>query len=437
MESVATPRASVPKVVVAATLGSVMEYFDFFASITAAALVWPSVFFPAGNPVTALALSLSTYGLAFLVRPVGAIIFGHLGDTRGRKSTLVWTLSTMAMGTLGIGLLPGFATVGAAAPVLLVLFRLLQGIGLGGEWGSASTWLAEFAAASRWRTFWTSWIQGSAGYGILLASFTFTVVASFTSHQYLLDFGWRVVYFIGVLILGVGAVIRYRLQESPMFTRLQEEKRTERSPVTTVFRENWRKIILLAFAATFVITLGEIEDVPFSLIYTVKLGFPFAFATGVSTLASLFSLPIPILAAIVASRYVRKKKWMLALGLAITMAVAFPFFMLISTKQPALIVLAHLLWQAGMGVGGCVVPALITEQFATRYRNSGAGLSYQIGAGIIPGMFATFVVPSIIAFAHGPLGAWPYIAATTIAMGAVCLAAVLSIKEPDSVELAA
>jgi MFS family permease len=185
-------REEVIKVATAAVVGTTIEWYDFFIAGTAAALIWPSVFFPKSDPASGILLSMITFGLGFVTRPVGAFLFGHFGDKLGRKATLIATLLTMGIGTLGIALTPPYSAIGIWGGILIAAFRLLQGLGVGGEWGGATTLIAEFSAKSKYRAFWGSWVQQGVPFGLIAANGLFLFLSSTLSQNDLYNWGWRI-----------------------------------------------------------------------------------------------------------------------------------------------------------------------------------------------------------------------------------------------------
>jgi MFS family permease len=199
-----------------ATIGVSLEWFDFFAYGTAAALVFPHYFFPPKYPYFwALVLSLVTYLVGFVARPVGAIVFGHIGDRYGRKAGLTWDLVLMGLGTLAIGLTPGYQQIGYLGITLVSIFRILQGLGLGGEWGGATTFIEEFAADSRWRAFWGSWVQQGVPIGLLMGSGLFTLFSSIYKGEAFITFGWKLVFWIGAIVAIIAVILRAIFLETP------------------------------------------------------------------------------------------------------------------------------------------------------------------------------------------------------------------------------
>ena len=236
-------------------LGTTIEWYDFLLSGITAALVWPTVFFPSYGLLSGLLVSISVYGLGFVARPVGAAIFGHLGDRRGRKSTLIWTLLVMGLGTLALGLTPGYATIGVLGGVLVTVFRLLQGVGFGGEWGGSSTWVMEFASKSRWRSFWTSWVQQGAIFGLLLSNGAFflaEISLGGVAGSAFLAWGWRIPFFANLVLIALAIVIRQKLSETPVFNLLLERKAPERVPSLKVWKERPGLILKMIGAKVYV-----------------------------------------------------------------------------------------------------------------------------------------------------------------------------------------
>ena len=240
-------------ILLASLVGTTIEFFDFYIFATAAVLVFPSLFFPPGNPATATLQSLATFALAFLTRPIGAILFGHFGDRVGRKATLVVSLLTMGISTVLIGLLPTYDKVGILAPVLLALCRLGQGMGLGGEWGGAVL-LATENAPDRQRAWFGMFPQLGAPAGFILSTGVFLLLSHFTTHEEFLLWGWRIPFILSTLLVLVGLWIRLRLFETPEFKKSLEKGEQVRIPFLSVLRHHPGALIagIFSLLSTFV-----------------------------------------------------------------------------------------------------------------------------------------------------------------------------------------
>ena len=216
-------RRELTKVTIAAGIGGVVEYYDFFIASFAAASIWPLIFFSDLGPGAAVAFSILTFGLVYITRPIGAYVFGHVGDRVGRKRTLIYTLFAMGLGLLGIALTPDYSSIGWSAIALLVFFRLLFGIGLGGEYGGAVSWITEFASRSRWRAFWNMWAT-PVPIGLLFASLEPSRIWASSMGGDFISYGWRILFAIGGVLVIVGLLIRYTVSESPAFREIVERK---------------------------------------------------------------------------------------------------------------------------------------------------------------------------------------------------------------------
>ncbi|GHO91646.1 hypothetical protein KSF_016940 [Reticulibacter mediterranei] len=243
-------------VIVASTLGTTIEWYDFFLYGTVAALVFPSLYFPQSDAFVGTLLSLTTFLIGFIARPIGGIVFGHLGDRIGRKSTLIATLLLMGISTVLIGCIPGYNVIGVTAPILVSVLRFCQGLGVGGEWGG-SVLLALEHGHERNRGFWASWPQAGVPIGLVLSAGLVAIFAGISGDQFS-NWGWRVPFLLSALLIAVGLYIRLRIMETPLFTKVQEAKQEARLPVWDVLRSNWEEVILSA-AVRFV------EQAPFYL----------------------------------------------------------------------------------------------------------------------------------------------------------------------------
>jgi MFS transporter, MHS family, shikimate and dehydroshikimate transport protein len=242
--------SAIRKVALASLIGTTIEWYDFFIYGTAAALVFPALFFPEFSETAGTLAAFATFGVGFFARPVGGIVFGHFGDRVGRKTMLVLTLTIMGVATTLIGLLPTYAAIGVAAPLLLVVLRFAQGLGVGGEWGGAVLMAVEHSPAER-RGFFGSWPQMGVPAGLILSNLIFLAVATLPEEQFL-AWGWRIPFLLSIFLVGVGLFIRLRIMESPAFRRVQESNTEARMPIVDVVR-TYSKQVLLAAGAFLVI----------------------------------------------------------------------------------------------------------------------------------------------------------------------------------------
>ena len=242
-----TPKSS--KVLMASMIGTMIEYFDFYIYSTAAVLVFPKLFFPMSNPAVATLESLATFALAFFARPLGAALFGHFGDRIGRKATLVAALMTMGPSTVAIGLLPGYASIGVLAPLLLAIFRFGQGLGLGGEWGGAVLLATEYAPAEK-KAWYGMFPQLGAPLGFILSNASFLILSNYLSNEEFLSWGWRIPFIASAVLVFVGLYVRLNIEETPDFQKVIESKEQVKIPMFTVFGKHTKMLILGSLAAT-------------------------------------------------------------------------------------------------------------------------------------------------------------------------------------------
>lgn len=295
---------TVRRILVASLIGTTIEYFDFYIYATAAVLVFPKLFFPAADPASARLQSLATFALAFLARPVGAAIFGHFGDRKGRKATLVAALMTMGPSTVAIGLLPGYASIGIAAPILLCLFRFGQGLGLGGEWGGAVLLATENAPEGK-KAWYGMFPQLGAPIGFLFSSGIFLILGKVMSDAQFLSFGWRIPFIASALLVFVGLYVRLKIAETPEFTKVIEKNERVNLPVLDVFVKHTTTIVLGTFATVTTFLLFYLMTV-----FTLSWGTSALHYSKGSFLAAqmlsmvLFGVGIP-LSSVLADRYGR------------------------------------------------------------------------------------------------------------------------------------
>ena len=301
----------VRRILAASLIGTTIEYFDFYIYAMAAVLVFPKLFFPAGDMAVATLESLATFALAFFARPLGAVLFGHFGDRKGRKATLVAALMTMGPSTVAIGLLPGYQTIGVAAPILLCLFRFGQGLGLGGEWGGAVLLATENAPPGK-KAWYGMFPQLGAPVGFLLSSITFLLLSKYMPDRQFLSFGWRIPFIASAILVGVGLYVRLKITETPDFIKIIEKNERVKMPVIDAVTKHIKTIILGTFVSVtnfllfYLMTVFTLSWGTSALHYS-RTGF--LVAQMISVL--FFGLSIPI-ASVLADRYGRVKIQLLA-----------------------------------------------------------------------------------------------------------------------------
>jgi metabolite-proton symporter len=420
-------RKQVRLAITSSVIGTSIEWYDFFLYGTAAALVFPKLFFPDSSPHAGTLAAFATYAVGFAARPVGAAIFGHYGDRIGRKATLVATLLLMGISSALIGLLPTYSDIGLWAAVLLVVLRVAQGIGVGGEWGGSVLLAMEWGPKNR-RGFVASWPQIGVPIGLLLGNgavilFSKTVgnfeSASFTA-------AWRWPFWFSLVLVAVGLFIRLRVLETPLFSRVLREKKVERQPVAQVIRRNPKEIVLSAL-----IRLSEQAPfyifTAFVLAYgTEELGFSkdfMLYSVLAAAALSLFSVPF---FGNLSDRIGRKRMYMI--GAAGTMLFAFPYFALLESKVGFLVVLAVVVSLIPHDMQYGPQAAFIAETFDTRLRYSGAGLGYQLAS-----VFAGGPAP-LIATALLPHSVW-WIPTYIVAMCVISLVATSLLPDRTNADL--
>jgi metabolite-proton symporter len=388
----ATAERSPRKVIVASLIGTSLEWYDFFLYSTAAAVVFNRLFFPSASPVTGTLLAFTTAAVGFVARPLGGIVFGHLGDRRGRKQVLVLTLLLMGTATVLIGALPTYASVGVAAPVLLAVLRFLQGLGLGGEWGGAVLMTLEHGAAGR-RGLNTSWPQVGVPAGNLLAAGALGLLGAVLSDDAFLSWGWRLPFFLSGILVLAGLWIRLSVAESPLFTEVERTGTTVRMPLVEVVRRHPRQL-LVAMAARIGTDVAFYTFTVYSLVYvTGTVGRERSVGLTAVLVGSAFQLVLIPAFGGLSDRFGRRPVY--AVGAVAAAAWAFAFFPLLRTGSTPVIVLAvvvALLTHAAMYGPQA---AFIAELFATELRYSGASMGYQV-AGVLGGGIAPIVAIALV-----------------------------------------
>lgn len=394
-------RSEILKVATASLIGTSIEWYDFFLYNTAAALVFNKLFFPTFAPLAGTMAAFTTYAVGFMARPIGGLVFGHYGDRHGRKTMLYLTLAMMGAATTAIGLLPTYAAIGIWAPILLVGLRVVQGLGIGGEWGGAVLMAVEHAPAHR-RGFYGSWPQMGVAIGLLLSTLAFRYVSGLPGATFL-GWAWRVPFLLSFILLAVGLWIRHRVAESPVFDRLKRLGAEARTPVVDVFSHYARPLLLATGARLAENGLFYIFTT-FSLTYVAtQLKFNRDVALSGLLIASIVSLvTVPTWGA--TSDRVGRRPVYLA-GAVVCGILAFPFFWLLDTGRPTLIALALVL-AISLGHDAMYAPqsTFFAELFDTRVRYSGASLGSQLGAAVSGGL-SPLIATALLARAGGK--SWP------------------------------
>jgi len=402
--------AQLRKAIVASTIGTSIEWYDFFLYGTAAGLIFGKLYFPNEDALTATLAAFGTYFIGFVGRPIGAAIFGHYGDRIGRKATLIATLLCMGIATFLIAFVPTYASIGIWGAVILTVLRMIQGIGVGGEWGGSVLIAMEWARTHNSRGFVASWPQFGVPCGLFLSNLAVLFFSYLSGDQFNV-WGWRLPFALSIVLVGVGLWIRLGILETPVFQELVKSNKVEKTPIVEVFRRQPKEIILSAFAR-----MGE--QAPF-YIFTA-----FVFAYGVQALkmprelilwavlaASCLSFITIPLSGHISDRIGRKKMYMI--GAVVTGIFGFIYFGMIGTAVPALVFIAILLSLIPHDMMYGPQAALIAEAFTPRLRYSGSSLGYQL-ASIIAGGPAPLIATALLAAYHSG-----YVIAIYIALCAV------------------
>ena len=375
-------RRQLRRAVLAGTIGTAIEWYDFFLYSTVTGLVFARLYFPRADPFVGTLEAFGVYAVGFFARPIGAAIFGHYGDRLGRKAALIATLLLMGIATFLVALVPGYERIGIWGGIILTVLRFIQGVGVGGEWGGSVLLSMEWAQSNRHRSFIASWPQFGVPAGLFLSNLAVLGFSAVSGEQFL-TWGWRVPFLFSIVLVAVGLYIRLGILETPVFVRLVAERRIERAPVLEVIRRQPREIILTALCRM-------AEQAPFYLF----TAFVFAYGTDVLHLKRDFVL-IAVLAAAMISFvsiplfghlsdcFGRKRVYML--GAALTGAYGFAYFGLLDTRVPVLVGLAIVFSLVPHDMMYGPQAALIAESFTARLRYSGASLGYHLSSLIAGG----------------------------------------------------
>lgn len=366
------------RAVIASTVGTMIEWYDFYLYGLVAALLFGKLYFPSQDAYSGTLLAFSTFFLGFVARPVGAMIFGHFGDRIGRKGTLVATLLLMGISTVLIGLVPTYEQIGIWGAIALTVLRMLQGIGVGGEWGGAIAVATEWSKFNKRRGLAASWPQFGSPLGMLLAVAALTITSHAGSQEWFETIGWRIPFLISSVLIIVGLYIRLGVLETPVFLQMQEKKQVVRAPVLDAIRGYWREILL-----TCLIRTGQ--QAPFVLFTTFllsygtnNLGLQKSFLFNCVLVAAALSLFTTPLFGYISDRIGRRRMYLI--GAFTMMAFAFPYFWMLDTKISFLIVLAILLSLPIHDMQYSPQAAFIAESFPPSVRYSGSSIGYQLAS---------------------------------------------------------
>jgi len=431
------------RIVVASMVGTTIEFYDFYIYATAAVSVFPYLFFPKGNATTALLASLATFGLAFVARPVGSILFGHFGDRVGRKATLIGSLLTMGIATFVIGLLPTYHQVGVAAPVLLAMMRFSQGIALGGEWSGAALLATETAEPDK-RARAAMWPQLGAPFGFLLANGLFLILISWLVHSNtnpdlegpFLTWGWRIPFLLSAVMVALGLYVRLRLTETPVFARALGRGERVQTPLTEVFRTSWRELIIGTFVmlatytlfytcTTWALSYGTSKRPPGG----TGLGFGYVDFLHIQLIAVLFFAATVPIAGALADRFGRRRTLLVITAAIIVYGASFGQMLAPDSATKGSTLLFLIVGMTLMGLSYGPMSAVLPELFPTNVRYTGSGISYNL-SGILGAAVAPFIA-TWLATTYGVAWVGVYLIGAAI----LTVIALLAMRETKDISL--
>lgn len=415
------------KALVASLIGSSIEWYDYFLYGTLAALVFNKIFFPTIDPVVGLLLAYTSFALPFFIRPLGGVIFSHIGDKIGRKKTLVLTLGLMGGATVLIGLLPSYETIGVWAPILLITLRLIQGLGIGGEWGGALLLAVEYAPKGK-RGFFGSVPQMGVTIGMLLGTLSITLMTTLPDDQFL-AWGWRVPFLLSVVLVFLGLWLRKGIDETPAFKEAKESGNIAKVPIVDTFRYHWKSVLIA-------VGLKAGETAPFYIFSTFiisyatgHLGFsttPVLNAVTIGTLVT--TIMIPFMGSF--SDKVGRKPLFIG-GMIAIVLYAFPYFYILSLGSTLWLMIATII---GLGILWAPVTAvlgtLFSEIFSTNVRYTGVTVGYQLGAALAGGT-APLIATALMS---GFNNSWVPVAVYMMFIGSLSLFAMISTRETKDLD---
>lgn len=417
------------KVWIASLVGSSIEWFDYFLYGTVAALVFNQVFFVADDPTVGLLLSYASLALAFFIRPLGGVIFSHIGDRIGRKKTLVVTLTIMGVATVLMGLLPTYQAIGVAAPILLITLRLVQGIGIGGEWGGSLLLAVEYAPKDK-RGLFGAFPQMGVTIGMFLGSGALTFITSVVSQDAFISWGWRIPFIASAVLVIFGLWIRKGLDETPSFKKVQESGEIPKLPIVDIFKYHWKEV-LIAIGGKVVETAPFYIFATFIVSYgTSNLGFTNTQVLVAVMIATIITtLLMPVMGSL-SDKIGRKKVYIW--GTIGMILYAFPYFLLLEQRTFATLLIATII---GLGIIWAPITAVLgtmfSEIFDAKVRYTGVSLGYQIGAAVAGGTAPLVATALLVQFNNSYVPVAIYIILTAV----ISLIAVFSVREKSNKEL--
>jgi MFS family permease len=416
--SIESPRTSMKRVAAASFVGSAIEYYDFYIYGTAAALVFPKVFFPHLGTTMATVASMATFAAAFLSRPLGAMFFGHFGDRLGRKSTLIATLLIMGLSTFAVGLVPGLVTIGMAAPLILLTLRLVQGFAVGGEWAGAALLSAEYAPANA-RGRYGMYTQMGVGTGLVMSSLLFLVVNQTIgeSSRAFIDWGWRIPFLFSAVLIVIALYVRLNVAETPVFAEQNARDTARVTPLAELLGNQRREMLLAAGSMVGFFTLGYMANAYLMSYAHTHVGFSPKLILSVGLLGGVVVVAFNVLGSVLSDVFGRRRVIMVAFAVGVPWS--FLVLPLVDTGNAVLFALALAGTYAVAGTAYGPMAAFIPEIFGTRYRYSGAGLSLNL-AGLVGGAVPTIIAAPLLATWGAPaIGA---MMATVVLVSLLCTA---------------
>ncbi|ASR36988.1 hypothetical protein BAY61_20635 [Prauserella marina] len=411
------------RVVAASFMGTTIEYYDFFIYGTAAALVFPQIFFPALGPAAGTAASFATFGVAFLARPLGGLVFGQMGDRIGRKTTLVTTMLVMGIATVLIGLLPSGDTIGLFAPIALIVLRFLQGLAVGGEWSSAALFVVEHAPQGKRGWYSLAQTLGTT-FGLLLATLTFLITGLTMSDASFLSWGWRVPFVLSALLVAVGLWVRLGVTDTPVFkdamAKARDAKATK-APVRELFAKQGREVFLASGSVLMWLSFFYMGAVYLTNYGTAVLGLSKNSMLTIQFIAIAGCIAGQVIGARLSDKIGRRRILMLGNGSAVVWA--FVLFPLVDSAVVWLVGVALTVTLFVVGLSNGSTTVFLPETFRTSYRSTGTGVSFNIGsvvAGAIPPIIAAPILAS-----HGSIG----LSIMLAVLAAVALVSVIFMRE--------
>lgn len=430
--NVLSTRGYLAKATAKISFGTMLQWFNFFIAAVSAALIWPHVFFQQQS--SGISLSIVAFASAFVTRPFGAIIFGFIGDNFSRRKSIVASLFVMSLSSLAIGLTPSFGSIGVLSSILLLVFRGIQGFGMGGNWGSAVSQLAELSHQSKWHSFWTGWIQASLTLGMALATFSIAIMDFVFPYSFFITFGWRIIFVVGSVAVLVGGILSLSLDNSREFEMVKRKKGGAKVSIAEALKRGWKRILQLSLLDVYEVGTSTIVILPLSVFYLESSHHGIFTSSLTVTVAAIAAATLVVILGVITSIYGSRKKILLISTVVTALVLLFPYRILLNSDNLTLVFLAQIIILCSIETGYSVMASLFSQQYDVDVRSLSTGLTYQMSAAIA-GIINITLIQVILASFNGLQAEFDHVLYVAIGLSVISFLATLFAvheKKPES-----